>query len=43
MTGRSAQQIVSEALDAALAEIPEIEALAARVPAKAGSAGAKRN
>jgi hypothetical protein len=43
VTGRSAQQIVTGALDAALAEIPEIEALAARVPAKAGSTGAKRN
>jgi hypothetical protein len=43
VTGRSAQQIVISALDAALADIPEIEALASRVPAKAGSAGAKRN
>ena len=43
VTGRSAQQIVTGALDAALAEIPEIEALAARVPAQAGSTGAKRN
>ncbi|MGZ8350604.1 MAG: hypothetical protein ACXWU2_11300 [Allosphingosinicella sp.] len=38
VTGRSAQHIVAGALDSALAEIPEIEALAARVPA-----GAKRN
>ena len=43
VTGRSAQQIVTGALDSALAAIPEIEALAARVPAKAGSARAKRN
>ncbi|WP_129794591.1 hypothetical protein [Sphingosinicella sp. CPCC 101087] len=43
VTGRSAQQIVTSALDAALTDIPEIEALASRVPAKAGSAGAKRN
>ena len=43
VTGRSAQHILTGALDAALAEIPEIEALAARVPAKAGSSGAKRN
>ena len=39
VTGRSAQQIVAGALDEALAAIPEIESLAARVPA----AGAKRN
>ena len=37
VTGRSAQQIVAHALDAALADIPEIDALAAR------AAGAKRN
>jgi hypothetical protein len=43
VTGRSAQQIVTDALDAALSGIPEIEALAERVPVKAGSAGAKRN
>lgn len=36
--GRSAQQIVTVALDEALADIPEIDALASRVPA-----GAKRN
>jgi hypothetical protein len=39
VTGRSAQQIVTGALDAALAGIPEIEALASRVPA----ASAQRN
>lgn len=43
VTGRSAQQIVSEALDSALAAIPEIESLAERVPVKAGPARAKRN
>ena len=43
VTGRSAQQIVTGALDSALAAIPEIEALASRVPAKTGSARAKRN
>jgi hypothetical protein len=43
VTGRSAQQIVTGALDELLATIPEIEALAERVPAKAGAAGAKRN
>lgn len=37
VTGRSAQQIVTDALDQALAAIPEIDALAAR------AAGAKRN
>jgi hypothetical protein len=37
VTGRSAQQILTGALDAALGEIPEIEALATR------AAGAKRN
>jgi hypothetical protein len=39
VTGRSAQQIVTGALDEALAAIPEIEGLAARVPA----AGTRRN
>ncbi|MGQ0588475.1 MAG: hypothetical protein ACT4N8_02930 [Sphingosinicella sp.] len=39
VTGRSAQQLVAGALDAMLADIPEIEALAARVPAK----GARKN
>ena len=55
VTGRSAQQIVTGALDDMLAGIPEIEALASRVPApstplaaslrtsKAGTAGAKRS
>ncbi len=43
VTGRSAQQIVTGALDDMLAAIPEIEALASRVPAKAGRAGAKRS
>ena len=43
ITGRSAQQIVTGALDELLATIPEIEALAERVPAKAGAAGAKRS
>lgn len=38
VTGRSAQHFVTAALDEALAEIPEIEALASHVPA----AGAKR-
>lgn len=33
VTGRSAQQIVSNALDALLETIPEVEALAERVPA----------
>jgi hypothetical protein len=33
VTGRSAQQIVTEALDRFLAAIPEVEALAERVPA----------
>ena len=41
VTGRSAQQIVARALDEALACIPEIEALASQVPAKAGRAGVK--
>ena len=35
VTGRSAQQIVSGALDELLATIPEVETLASRVPAKA--------
>lgn len=39
VTGRSAQQIVTGALDALLASIPEVEALAERVP----SAKAKRS
>ena len=39
VTGRSAQQLVTGALDAMLDQIPEIEALAARVPA----AGATRS
>ena len=38
VTGRSAQHLVTTALDSALAEIPEIDALASRVPAT----GAKR-
>jgi hypothetical protein len=36
VTGRSAQQIVTEALDRLLASIPEVEALAERVPASGG-------
>jgi hypothetical protein len=36
VTGRSAQQIVTEALDRFLASIPEVEALAERVPASGG-------
>lgn len=40
VTGRSAQQIVTGALDQLLATLPEVDALAARVPA---TAGAKRN
>ena len=39
VTGQSAQQIVTRALDALLASIPEVEALAER----AVSAKAKRN
>jgi hypothetical protein len=39
VTGRSAQQIVTEALDRFLASIPEIETLAERVPAS----GSKRS
>jgi hypothetical protein len=38
VTGRSAQQLVTEALDQLLASIPEIESLAERVPAS----GSKR-
>jgi hypothetical protein len=37
VTNRSAQQIVTEALDEYLALLPEVEALASRVPAKAGA------
>ena len=37
VTGRSAQQLVTEALDHLLASIPEIESLAERVPASAGT------
>lgn len=37
--GRSAQQIVTEALDEFLNSLPEIDALASRVPAKAGKRG----
>lgn len=37
VTGRSAQQLVTEALDRMLASIPEIESLAERVPASAGT------
>ena len=36
VTGRSAQQLVTEALDLMLASIPEIESLAERVPASGG-------
>ena len=36
VTGRSAQQIVTEALDRFLASIPEVETLAERVPASGG-------
>jgi hypothetical protein len=36
VTGRSAQQLVTEALDRMLESLPEIESLAARVPASAG-------
>lgn len=39
VTGRSAQQIVTEAVDEMLAGLPELDALATRVPAN----GAKRN
>jgi len=34
---RSAQQIVTEALDKFLASLPEVEAMASRVPAKSGA------
>ena len=37
VTGRSAQQLVTDALDQMLASIPEIESLAERVPASAGT------
>lgn len=43
VTGRSAQLIVTAALDQLLATIPEIDALAERVPSKAGAGRAKRN
>jgi hypothetical protein len=36
VTGRSAQQIVTEALDQLLASLPEVEALAERIPASGG-------
>jgi hypothetical protein len=36
LTNRSAQQIVTEALDGFLASVPELEALASRVPAVRG-------
>jgi len=36
VTGRSAQQIVTEALDHLLASLPEVEALAERIPASGG-------
>jgi hypothetical protein len=36
ITGRSAQQLVTEALDLLLASLPEIESLAERVPASGG-------
>lgn len=39
VTGRSAQQIVTGALDDLLVSIPEIDTLAARVPAKSGKRG----
>ena len=39
VTGRSAQQIVTAALDEALATIPEIETMAARLPAKGRKRG----
>jgi hypothetical protein len=42
LTGRSAQQIVTDALDSLLSGIPEIEALASRVPAGKAN-GTKRN
>jgi hypothetical protein len=37
ITGRSAQQLVTEALDQLLASLPEIESLAERVPASGGN------
>jgi hypothetical protein len=37
VTGRSAQQIVTTALDGFLASVPEVETMAQRVPAKAGT------
>ena len=43
VSGRSAQQFVTAALDSALAAMPELDDLAGRVPAKAGAAGATRN
>jgi hypothetical protein len=36
VTGRSAQQLVTEALDHLLASLPEVETLAERVPASGG-------
>jgi hypothetical protein len=36
VTGRSAQQLVTEALDQLLASIPEVQSLAERVPASGG-------
>jgi len=39
VTGRSAQQIVTGALDQLLATLPEVEALAARVPATGAGRG----
>jgi len=36
VTGRSAQQLVTEALDLMLASIPEVETLAERIPASGG-------
>ena len=36
VTGRSAQQLVTEALDQLLASLPEVETLAERVPASGG-------
>ena len=39
VTGRSAQQLVTGALDELLDTLPEIETLASRVPVKAGRAG----
>jgi hypothetical protein len=42
LTGRSAQQIVTDALDLLLAGLPDVEALASRVPAGKAN-GTKRN